>query len=227
VPASVDPSNVPPSTVWAVKSNTSGTAAAERSGDASSGMVGAGTAGEADGADSVVAGADSGIGCVPPQAVSARAASMTMHPAETRQRMAVVLPAGTNRVADNLRPRGGAGPLRGHYTRRGALAAAMPRSDWIASVAMTRALAVLAATYGVLMGVSPILQIRRMVVRKSSSDVSVSYFGILTGGFVLWLLYGLAIGNAPLIITNVVAVTAGLATIAVARLYRHRDPQQA
>jgi uncharacterized protein with PQ loop repeat len=56
---------------------------------------------------------------------------------------------------------------------------------------MTRALAVLAATYGVLMGVSPVLQIRRMVVRKSSSDVSVGYFGILTGGFVLWLLYGL------------------------------------
>lgn len=92
---------------------------------------------------------------------------------------------------------------------------------------MTRALAVLAATYGVLMGVSPALQIRRMVVRKSSSDVSVGYFGILTGGFVLWLLYGLAIGNAPLIITNVVAVTVGLATIAVARLYRRRDAQHA
>ena len=90
---------------------------------------------------------------------------------------------------------------------------------------MTRALAVLAATYGVLMRVSPALQIRRMVVRKSSSDVSVGYFGILTGGFVLWLLYGLAIGNAPLIITNVVAMTVGLATIAVARLYRRRDAQ--
>jgi uncharacterized protein with PQ loop repeat len=88
---------------------------------------------------------------------------------------------------------------------------------------MTRALAVLAATYGVLMGVSPVLQIRRMIVRKSSSDVSVGYFGILTGGFVLWLLYGLAIRNTPLIVTNIVAVTAGVATIAVARLYRRRD----
>jgi MtN3 and saliva related transmembrane protein len=75
-------------------------------------------------------------------------------------------------------------------------------------------------------GVSPVLQIQRMVVRKSSSDVSVGYFGILTGGFVLWLLYGLVIRNAPLIITNVVAMTAGLTTIAVARLYRSRDPQQ-
>ena len=67
------------------------------------------------------------------------------------------------------------------------------------------------------------LQIRRMIVRKSSSDVSVGYFGILTGGFVLWLLYGLAIGNTPLIVTNIVAVTVGFATIAVARLYRRRD----
>ena len=90
---------------------------------------------------------------------------------------------------------------------------------------MTQALAVLTATYGVLMGGSPVLQIRRMVARKSSSDVSVGYFGILTGGFVLWLLSGLAIGNAPLIITNVVAVTAGLTTIAVARLCQRRDPQ--
>ncbi|HMG31587.1 MAG TPA: SemiSWEET family transporter [Jiangellaceae bacterium] len=91
---------------------------------------------------------------------------------------------------------------------------------------MTRALAVLAATYGVLMGVSPVLQIRRMIVRKSSSDVSVGYFGILTGGFVLWLLYGLAIGNTPLIVTNIVAVTVGFATITVARLYRRRDAEQ-
>jgi MtN3 and saliva related transmembrane protein len=90
---------------------------------------------------------------------------------------------------------------------------------------MTRTLAVLAATYGVLMGVSPVLQIRRMIVRKSSSDVSVGYFGILTGGFVLWLLYGVAIGNTPLILTNIVAVTVGFATIAVARLYRRRDAE--
>ncbi|HET6685661.1 MAG TPA: SemiSWEET family transporter [Jiangellaceae bacterium] len=90
---------------------------------------------------------------------------------------------------------------------------------------MTRTLAVLAATYGVLMGVSPVLQIRRMIVRRSSSDVSVGYFGILTGGFVLWLLYGVAIGNTPLIVTNIVAVTVGFATIAVARLYRRRDAE--
>jgi len=43
---------------------------------------------------------------------------------------------------------------------------------------------------------------------------------------VLWLLYGLAIGNTPLIVTNIVAMTVGLATIAVARLYRRHDPEQ-
>jgi hypothetical protein len=43
-------------------------------------------------------------------------------------------------------------------------------------------LAVAAAAWGVLMGVSPVLQIRRMVRQRSSRDVSIGYFAILLIG---------------------------------------------
>ena len=92
---------------------------------------------------------------------------------------------------------------------------------------MTRALAVVAATFGILMGMSPILQIRRMIARRSSSDVSLAYFGVLAVGFVLWLSYGIAIDNAPLIVTNVVAVTVAIATISVAIALRRREGSSA
>jgi Na+/melibiose symporter-like transporter len=36
------------------------------------------------------------------------------------------------------------------------------------------------------MGVSPVLQIRRMLRQRSSRDVSISYFAVLLVGFVLW-----------------------------------------
>jgi uncharacterized protein with PQ loop repeat len=81
-------------------------------------------------------------------------------------------------------------------------------------------LAVVAASWGVLMAVSPLLQIRRMVVRRSSSDLSLSYIGVLLVGFTLWLAYGISISNFALIVPNLVAFTVGVATVAVALRYR-------
>ncbi len=77
-------------------------------------------------------------------------------------------------------------------------------------------LAVAAAAWGVLMGVSPVLQIRRMVRQRSSRDVSIGYFAILLVGFVLWLSYGVAARNLALIVPNAVALLIGASTIAVA-----------
>jgi MtN3 and saliva related transmembrane protein len=81
-------------------------------------------------------------------------------------------------------------------------------------------LAILAATWGVLMAISPLLQIRRMIVRRSSSDLSLSYLGVLLVGFALWGAYGISLGNAALIIPNAVAFGVGVATVLVARHYR-------
>ena len=61
-------------------------------------------------------------------------------------------------------------------------------------------LAVAAAAWGVLMGLSPMLQIRQMLRRRSSRDVSIGYFGVLMVGFVLWMSYGIAAHNLALIV---------------------------
>jgi MtN3 and saliva related transmembrane protein len=81
---------------------------------------------------------------------------------------------------------------------------------------MADALGPLAAGYGVLMAVSPMLQIRRMFETRSSSDVSLGYLGVLEVGFALWFAYGISIGNWALVVPNSVAFTVGLATILVA-----------
>ena len=77
-------------------------------------------------------------------------------------------------------------------------------------------LAVAAATWGVLMGISPILQIRRMLRQRSSRDVSIGYFAILMVGFALWVSYGIATRNLALIVPNTVALLIGAGTIAIA-----------
>jgi MtN3 and saliva related transmembrane protein len=83
-------------------------------------------------------------------------------------------------------------------------------------------LAVAAATWGVLMGVSPALQIRRMLRQRSSQDVSVGYFTILLVGFLLWISYGVASRNLALIVPNTVALLIGASTVAIA--LRLREP---
>ena len=77
-------------------------------------------------------------------------------------------------------------------------------------------LAVAAAAWGVLMGLSPVLQIRRMLRQRSSRDVSVWYFTILLVGFVLWIGYGIASHNLALIVPNTVALLVGVSTVAIA-----------
>ncbi|HSM38341.1 MAG TPA: SemiSWEET family transporter [Candidatus Limnocylindrales bacterium] len=81
---------------------------------------------------------------------------------------------------------------------------------------MADALAPVAASYGVLMAISPLLQIRRMFATRSSSDVSLAYLGVLQLGFALWVAYGMSLGNWALIVPNGVAFSVGLATVGVA-----------
>lgn len=88
---------------------------------------------------------------------------------------------------------------------------------------MTDALGVLAASWGVLMAISPLLQIRRMLARRSSADVSITYLSVLQVGFTLWILYGWALGNPAIMVPNSVALVIGAATIAIAVRYRNPD----
>jgi uncharacterized protein with PQ loop repeat len=86
---------------------------------------------------------------------------------------------------------------------------------------MADALGVFAAAWGVLMAVSPLLQIRRMMARRSSGDVSIAYLLVLEFGFLLWIGYGLSLGNPFIALPNSVAAVVGAATMAVAWTYRH------
>jgi MtN3 and saliva related transmembrane protein len=84
-------------------------------------------------------------------------------------------------------------------------------------------LATSAAAWGILMGISPALQIRKMIRHESSKQVSIAYFWVLLVGFALWVGYGLTIGNWFLIVPNAVAFTVCATTIAVALRYRLRS----
>jgi MtN3 and saliva related transmembrane protein len=81
-------------------------------------------------------------------------------------------------------------------------------------------LGIAAAAWGVLMAISPTLQIRKMLQHRSSREVSVAYFCVLLVGFVLWIAYGIAIANWYLIVPNSVALTVCATTIAVALRFR-------
>ena len=85
---------------------------------------------------------------------------------------------------------------------------------------MSDTLAIVAATTGVIMAASPVLQIRRMLVTRSSEDLSIAYMGVLLVGFAVWISYGISLGNLALIIPNTVAIIVTIATIAVALRFR-------
>ena len=85
---------------------------------------------------------------------------------------------------------------------------------------MTDVLGAVAASWGVLMAISPILQIRRMLDRRSSADISISYLSVLQVGFMLWVAYGIALQNAAIFVPNTVAFLVGVATILIAVRYR-------
>lgn len=87
-------------------------------------------------------------------------------------------------------------------------------------------LAVSAAFWGLVMAISPILQIRRMIRRRSSDDVSLGYYGLLLPGFALWIAYGWARGDYALVVPNSVALAVGIATIVIARILRSRHARR-
>jgi MtN3 and saliva related transmembrane protein len=88
---------------------------------------------------------------------------------------------------------------------------------------MVEILATAAALWGILMAVSPALQIRRIVIRRSAADVSLGYLAVLEVGFGLWVAYGIALQNVVLVVPNSLAALTGAATVLVAWRYRRRS----
>ncbi len=91
---------------------------------------------------------------------------------------------------------------------------------------MVTILGVAAASFGLVMAVSPLLQVRRMWRRQSSKDVSLGYFAILIPGFCLWIAYGTARSDWALVVPNAVAVVVALLTVGVATYLRRKHDER-
>ncbi|HET7519906.1 MAG TPA: SemiSWEET family transporter [Candidatus Limnocylindria bacterium] len=87
---------------------------------------------------------------------------------------------------------------------------------------MADALGPIAAAYGILMAISPVLQIRRMLQTRSSADLSIGYLLVIEIGFILWIAYAVLLPNPFLAVPNVVATLVGAVTIAIAVWLRRR-----
>lgn len=85
---------------------------------------------------------------------------------------------------------------------------------------MTTVLGATAASWAVLMALSPLLQTREIRRRRSSAGISIAYLTVLLIGFALWIAYGVAGRDVPLIVPNAVALAVMGHTIAVAVRYR-------
>jgi MtN3 and saliva related transmembrane protein len=81
---------------------------------------------------------------------------------------------------------------------------------------VSSALGITAAAWAVVMALSPLLQVREIIRRGSSEGISVGYFGVLLVGFGLWVAYGVASCDLPLVVPNSVAFVVMGCTIWVA-----------
>ena len=90
---------------------------------------------------------------------------------------------------------------------------------------MSTTLAVAATSWGVLMALAPLLQVRVILRERDASGTSKTWIVILLIGFVLWFAYGVATGSVPLIISNTMSVTVALILLVTA--FRFSNPRGA
>jgi uncharacterized protein with PQ loop repeat len=84
----------------------------------------------------------------------------------------------------------------------------------------TQLLGTAATVYGLLAALKALLQTRQMLARGTSREVSARFLASYTGGYAIWLTYGLSIGSLPLIVVDTVGLLCGGLTLAVALALR-------
>lgn len=80
----------------------------------------------------------------------------------------------------------------------------------------------IASFMGVLMSLSPLFQVRRVLERGQSDDVSQLFPLVIAMGAAAWVAYGLSTSDPYLIVPNVVGVITNVATLVIVRRYRTR-----
>jgi uncharacterized protein with PQ loop repeat len=84
------------------------------------------------------------------------------------------------------------------------------------SLELADLLAALVTVYGLGGALSILLQARQMLVRRASCDVSLDFLSVYVVGYAIWLLYGLSLGNAPIVLVNALGLVSGTMTLTVA-----------
>jgi uncharacterized protein with PQ loop repeat len=77
-------------------------------------------------------------------------------------------------------------------------------------------LASFATLYGTLAALAALFETRQMLKRQASCDISARFFAAYAGGYAIWLVYGVSIRSAPLIVVDAVGLLCGGLTLCVA-----------
>ena len=77
-------------------------------------------------------------------------------------------------------------------------------------------LALLATGYGIGAAVAMLLQARQMLERGRSCEVSALFLATWVAGYGIWLVYGIDIGSAPLMLVNAIGLACATVTLGVA-----------
>jgi hypothetical protein len=83
------------------------------------------------------------------------------------------------------------------------------------SIQLIDLIGAVATVYGVGGALSILLQARQMLDRGASCDVSLRFLAVYVGGYAIWLLYGLSIGSAPIVVVHALGLVCGAATLGV------------
>ena len=81
---------------------------------------------------------------------------------------------------------------------------------------MSTTLAIAATSWGVLMALAPLLQVRVIIRERDASGTSKTWIAILLMGFVLWFAYGVSTASVPLVISNTMSGTVALILLVTA-----------
>jgi uncharacterized protein with PQ loop repeat len=84
----------------------------------------------------------------------------------------------------------------------------------------TQLVGTIATVYGVFAALKSLLQMRQMLARGTSGDVSALFLASYVGGYAIWLAYGFSTGSIPLIVVDTVGLLCGGLTLSVAVLLR-------
>jgi uncharacterized protein with PQ loop repeat len=80
----------------------------------------------------------------------------------------------------------------------------------------SQVLAAVVMLYGLAAALAVLLQARQMLARGSSCEVSTRFLATYVGGYAIWLVYGLSLGNGPIVVVDALGLVCGVVTLAVA-----------